>query len=102
MGRGFPTVLGTWGSLVQRKVERAWEVPTGVRIDPLNNEAMVSFWVNRDGRLLGEPEIVKHANDPAIGESAIAAVKAAAPFPPLPDAYNKPEVQVVYTFVPKW
>ena len=55
-----------------------------VRIDPKNNEAVVSFWVSRDGRLIGEPEILKHALDPAIGNSAINAVKAAAPFPPLP------------------
>lgn len=102
MKQALPTVLGTWGGLVQRKVERAWDVPVGVRIDPENNEAVVSFWVNRDGRLLGEPEILKQALDPAIGQSAIDAVKAAAPFPPLPDGYNQPEVQVVYTFIPEW
>ena len=100
--QALPTVLGTWGGLVQRKVERAWEVPVGVRIDPKNNEAVVSFWVSRDGRLIGDPEILKHALDPAIGKSAIEAVKAASPFPPLPDGYTQPEVQVVYNFIPQW
>jgi TonB family protein len=100
MSQALPIELSTWGGLVQRKVERLWNLPAGVRIDPVQNEAVISFWVARNGRLLGQPEVIKHAADPAVAASAIAAIKAAEPFPVLPDGYREPEVQVVYTFIP--
>ncbi|MBN2310885.1 MAG: TonB family protein, partial [Candidatus Hydrogenedentes bacterium] len=100
MPEELPSVLGYWGRLVKRKVEGAWRVPAGIRIDPDANAAMVSFWIDRQGALIGTPQIVKPARDPAVGASAVRAIKQAAPFPPLPEEYAEPEVQVVYTFVP--
>jgi TonB family protein len=101
MQKALPSVLTAWGRLVQRQVERRWRVPAGVFIDPDNNDVIIAFWVNREGRLLGEPKIIKEASDPVIAKSAVQAIKAAQPFANLPDAFRAPEVEIVYTFVPK-
>jgi len=98
MKQKLPSVLDVWGRLVQRKVEKYWEVPPGIRLDLDNNEAEVAFWVGRDGDLLGEPQVVKHASDTALGESGVRAIKLSAPLPPLPEDYEEPEQQVVYVF----
>ncbi|MCP4642326.1 MAG: TonB C-terminal domain-containing protein [bacterium] len=100
MKEELPSVLGYWGRLIKRRIERNWRVPGGVRMGADENSAMVSFWVNRKGQLTGEPQIVKAAKDPAIGVSAVRSIKASAPFPPLPEDYTEREVQVIYTFVP--
>lgn len=100
MGEGLPTILTTWGSLVQIKVQRLWEIPTSVLFAGTKNEVTISFWVNHEGYVLGEPEIVKSVGDPELGVSAVKAIKAAVPLPQLPESYGEPEVQVVCTFVP--
>ena len=92
----FPDELSTWGGLVKRKVEARWAVPSGLRIAA--NEALVSFWVDRRGNLIGEPEIIQHAEDRAVGDSALLAVKLAAPFPPLPSSFREPEFNVIIVF----
>ena len=75
MQQALPSVLTAWGRLVQRQVERRWRVPAGVFIDPDNNDVIIAFWVNREGRLLGEPKIIKEASDPVIAKSAVAAMR---------------------------
>jgi TonB family protein len=84
--------------LVQRKVDRNWREPEGVLLDPENNAVDVAVWVNRQGQLLSDPMIVRDAGDPALGASAIAALRAAAPFPPFPEDFREPEQQVIFTF----
>ena len=94
----LPHILNFWARSVRKKVERHWAVPGGVLMDAHANEATVSFWVNHSGQLLGEPEIVKHATDKRLGLSGVQAIKAGAPFPPLPEDYGAPEQEVVYVF----
>ncbi len=100
MQQALPGPLAAWGRLIQIKVEKTWRLPGGVRIDPSDNEAVVSFWVSKTGQIIGTPEIVKNAADPMVGRSAVEAVREAAPFPPLPDNYADTEAHVIYTFVP--
>jgi len=92
---GLPTELDAWSRLVQRLVDRAWVQPTG---SPLGSQVEVSVWVSRDGNLLADPVIVKDTADPRVGESAIKALKDAAPFPPFPDGFRELEQLVVFTF----
>lgn len=98
MQQRLPTALDYWGRLIQRKVEKTWVVPGGIRLAAEENEAWVSFWVDGNGRLIGQPEIVKHAGDASLGESGVRAILAAAPFPPLPEDFKGLEQQVVYVF----
>jgi TonB family protein len=67
-------------------------------MDDKENVAEVSFWVDSNGNLLGEPTVTKPAADPALGQSGINAIKLAAPFPPLPEGYPHPEQMIVYGF----
>ena len=94
----LPHILNFWARSVRKKVERQWAVPGGVQMNATATEATVSFWVNRAGQIMGEPEIVKHATDKRLGLSGVQAIKAAAPFPPLPEDYGAPEQEVVYMF----
>jgi len=73
-------------------------MPAGVLLTEDNKEAVISFYVNRSGRILGEPQIVKKGPDPTLAESGVRAVMAAAPFPPLPPDFREPEQQVIVTF----
>ncbi len=97
-GSGLPSELSGWGGNVKRKVETAWIVPDGIRIIVGNNQAIVSFWVDRFGNLLGEPTVVKEASDPELAQSGLMAVKLAAPFPPLPETFKESKVEVHYVF----
>ena len=98
MREELPSVLDYWGRNVKRKVERYWTLPSGIRLDKAENEAVVVFWVDRRGNLTGLPTIAQAASDPALGESGVRAIRLAAPFPPLPDDYRESEVQVSYVF----
>ncbi len=89
-------LLSYWCRQVQRKVDRIWQVPTGIPAD--GSEAEVGFWVYRDGTLADTPQIIKHATSPAVGESGVRAVQLAAPFGPLPENYPEPELWVIYAF----
>ncbi|MGC8739735.1 MAG: TonB C-terminal domain-containing protein, partial [Candidatus Hydrogenedens sp.] len=94
----LPPELEWWAKQVQRKIESAWDIPSGVKIDKENNVAEVSFWVNRNGELIEQPVVTKEASDPELGESGIRAILLAAPFPRFPDGFNKDEQLVVYAF----
>jgi outer membrane biosynthesis protein TonB len=98
MQAALPGELAAWSRLVQRKVDRTWVQPVGVRLDLAANQAVVAVWVSRNGSLMGRPEIIQNASDPALGESAIRAVIEAAPFPPFPETFTEPDQQVVFTF----
>jgi len=94
----LPPLLNAWGRSVQRKVEKYWIVPGGISLSEANQEVHISFWVDRDGRLLERPKIVKDAMDPALGESGIRSILMAEPLPPLPMEYREKQQQVVYVF----
>ena len=95
--KALPTVLSGWARSVQRKVERFWFVPPGMRMVD-DNSVHVSFWVNRHGQLLSKPEIIKKGIQPELGESGIKAILNAQPFPPLPQSFQGNEQQVIYVF----
>jgi colicin import membrane protein len=93
--RGMPSILGSWANSVKRAVKGQWREPGGM---PLGSRTAVSFWVSADGQLLGEPEVVEPSNDASLDQSAVNAVKLAAPFMPLPANYHEPKQQVIFVF----
>ena len=97
----LPHILSAWAALVQRKVDQKWRMPGGVLLTDANKEIHISFWVNRDGKILGKPEIVKSAADPRLGEAGLKAIKLAEPLPKLPNEFTGNEQQVMYVFTIK-
>jgi TonB family protein len=95
----LPSELSAWAAAVKKKVERLWVQPAGLRLT--ENEAWVSFWVDKDGKLLTQPEVIKEASDPELGQSALRAILAAEPLPPFPPNVYKLEQEVVYVFTLK-
>jgi TonB family protein len=98
LSRGFPTVLGRWKGLVQQKVERVWTVPAGIAVDRGDTSVDVLFTVDRQGNVIGKPALATEPKDPRLGQSVLAAIEQAAPFPPLPDEYTKSTVDLLYRF----
>ena len=94
----LPPGLMSWGALVKRKVELVWIPPQGVELMEDETVAEVSFWVDAQGNLVGRPEVVKEASDPAVSASGITAIMLAQPYPPLPEAYGLTERQILYEF----
>jgi len=100
MAGGIPSALGAWGGNVQRKVENEWKIPEAIQLGPVDDGAIISFWVSRAGQLLGDPKVERHAVDAEVAASAIRAIRSAVPYPPFPEGYGDAEVQVFYTFIP--
>lgn len=95
---GVPSELAAWARLVEKKILKNWMIPAGILLDPNNNQADVAFWVDRQGNLIGQPEIIKEASDPEVGQSGIQAILLSVPLPPFPPECSKQEQEVVYTF----
>ena len=100
---GLPSELASWIRMVQRKVERFWTVPSGISLDADVVVAEVSFIVDRDGNLLDEPFVLKHASDRRLGESGLAVIKyigseVGGGFPHFPDGFRESQQSVVYQF----
>ena len=89
---------GMYIEIVQTEVAVGPGIVQTYILEEDDDEALVSFWVDRSGNLMGPPEIVKHATNRSLGESGVRAIKLAAPLPPLPIEFAASEQQVVYAF----
>ena len=98
VGNSVPSELSFWVGNVQRKVEKVFQVPAGIRMDAAENVAEVTFRVDRNGNLIGEPTVTKPAADPALGQAGVQAILLAAPFPNLPEDFPRDE-QIVVRFL---
>jgi outer membrane biosynthesis protein TonB len=94
----LPPVLNAWGRQVQRKVEKFWVQPGGVRLDGDESSVQISFWVGRDGMLLTQPVVESRNANPALANSGVQAVINSQPLPPLPVEFAEDRAHVYYTF----
>jgi TonB family protein len=87
------TDFGPYIAELQRRIKRNWNPPS----DSRSKRIVAIFTIGKDGRLLSvrlrAPSGVKLADD-----AALAAVRASAPFRPLPATFRNDEVDVEFTF----
>ena len=79
--------------LIQSKVERQWRQPVSGK----ERRAVVRFTISRRGRI-EEVMIEESSGDDYFDQTALRAVRFSDPFPPLPQGYLGPSLQVHYRF----
>lgn len=84
--RGIPVApeVAAWNLAVMRHIRANWITPPEFRESGL--AAMLEIDVAEDGRVLGEPELVRSSGNPWFDDNAKRAVVRASPLPPAPKA----------------
>jgi protein TonB len=70
--------------MIRSLIDRRKEYPYQARRQEQEGTVLIRFTLSRQGVLLGAPEVEKKSRWRLLDESAILAVKNAAPFPPFP------------------
>jgi TonB family protein len=85
--------FGPYIAELQRRIKRNWTPPS----DNRNKRIVALFTIGRDGRLLGL-RIQTSSGEPLADEAAKAAIRASAPFRPLPANYRQNDIDVQFIF----
>ncbi|HEY9746518.1 MAG TPA: TonB family protein [Oculatellaceae cyanobacterium] len=85
--------FGPYIAELQRRIRRNWSPPTEDR----SKRVVAVFRISRDGRLLSLT-IQQSSGSPNADQAALAAVRASAPFRPLPPNYRGADIPVQFTF----
>jgi protein TonB len=86
---------GAYQQAAYAKVGKVWSSPA--QFPKPGRKAVVQSSIGRDGKLLGAVVTMK-SGSASWDEAALAAVRKAAPFAPLPAAYKGPQVEVHWHF----
>ena len=76
--------VAAWMRSAKAHVRRSWVVPPGFRTQDL--EAHLRVRLDRQGRVLGNPEVVRSSGNPWYDEGVLRAILKASPLPPPPQA----------------
>ncbi len=88
--------FGYYLTAVRGAIRRVWSPPRGAAVGR-TLDALVRFSIRRDGQM-GESSVEASSGLRYFDQAALAAVRAAAPFPPLPRAYSYDELVVHFGF----
>ncbi|MEW6333820.1 MAG: energy transducer TonB [Thermodesulfobacteriota bacterium] len=87
----------TYLRLIRRKIERHWSDPPQALPGKKEGSAVIRFTIDANGALRGV-RIANASGSPALDEGTLAAVRAAAPFDPLPAEFNLARLHITATF----
>ena len=85
--------FGPYISELQRRIKRNWSPPS----DNRNKRVVAIFTIARDGRLVGI-RIQQSSGVQSADDAAMAAIRASAPFNPLPVNYRGKDIDVQFIF----
>jgi periplasmic protein TonB len=75
------------------KVAKAWKTPAAKAVPSVGAKAVIRAVIAKDGKLLST-DVHMSSGSKAWDEAALAAVKKAAPYDPLPASYKYPTLEV--------
>ena len=84
-------------SRLKQRVEQGWVYPSQAKKDKLFGNVSMVFTIRRDGHLL-RVEVLRSSGATILDESAVRAVKNAAPFPPFPEDWSLERLHIRATF----
>ena len=82
---------------IRRKIEGLWSYPPQALSEKREGNAVIRFTIDAGGRLAGY-YIITSSGSPILDEGALACVRAASPFAPLPGAFHLSRLHVTATF----
>ena len=82
---------------IRRKIEGLWSYPPQAISEKREGNAVIRFTIEAGGTLAGY-YITSSSGSPILDEGALACVRAASPFAPLPGAFNLSLLHVTATF----
>lgn len=92
-------VMNAYKSALQSGIDRKKVYPRSARDRGQTGTVRLSFSLDRQGRLIGEPRIIAATPYSQLNNAAVQAIKNAAPFPPLPAEDPRQEIEFVIPIV---
>ena len=87
-------------SAVRNRVMQSWVIPENLIEDVYSLEAIVTFTIYPDGHISGV-NLEESSGDRYFDESALRAIRQAAPFPPFPPDIRKKAIEIGIRFRPE-
>ncbi len=88
--------LGYYAELIRQRIAQNWQT-NGLDARSQRTPAIVNFYIMRDGSVKN-PQIVQSSGNPTIDDSALRAVYASSPLPPLPPQVTENSISAQFTF----
>ncbi|MBV8811450.1 MAG: TonB family protein [Acidobacteriaceae bacterium] len=88
--------LGYYAELVRERIAQNWQT-NGLDARGQRTPVIVSFYIMRDGSIKS-PEVTQPSGNPMVDNSALRAVYAASPLPPLPPQIAENSISAQFTF----
>ncbi|TSA45257.1 MAG: TonB family protein [Deltaproteobacteria bacterium] len=95
--RGKKSRYDTYLLLIRRKIEHHWSYPPQAVSGKKERKAVIRFTIDASGALTGV-RVTTTSGSSVLDEGTLAAVRAAAPYAPLPKDFNLTRLHITATF----
>lgn len=95
--RGKKSRYNAYLLLIRRKIEQHWSYPPQALSGKKEGKAVIRFTIDASGTLTGV-RITTTSGSPVLDEGTLAAVRAAAPYAPIPADFNLARLHITATF----
>jgi protein TonB len=82
---------------IRRKIERLWSYPQEALAERREGNAVIRFTIEADGTLAGY-HVMATSGSPVLDEGALAVIRSAAPYEPLPGKFSLSRLNITATF----
>jgi colicin import membrane protein len=97
--RSADAIINQYGALLMSRISNYWKIPEMLKRNR-NLKAMVALTIRRDGSI-ADMRIVQKSGDPFFDQSALKALRSAAPMPRFPALITEPSLDFDMDFTPQ-